>query len=109
MFAALVMAPPALSVTPNWLLEDVTFAPLLNTMLLAAFNVRPALPPPVLAIAEATVIFPAWAFVPPVPVVTVTLVPALSAVWMLPVVTIALSLVDVKSGPPVTLVLLPAV
>ncbi len=78
-------------------------------MLLIAVSVSAALPPAFLAIAFATVILPGWVFAPALPVVTVTLVPALSAARMLPVVTIALSLVVVKFGPAVTLVLAPAV
>ena len=78
-------------------------------MLFEAFKVNVALPPAVLAIAFATVMSPACEFVPALAVVTLTLVPAFSAVCMLAVVTIALSLVLVKLGLAVTLVLTPAV
>ena len=51
---------------------------------------------------------PACVLAPPAPVVTTTLVPAFSAVWMLAVVTMAASFVLVKFGAAVTLVSAPA-
>ena len=62
----------------------------------------------VLARAFATMMLPAWPFVPKLAVVTVTEVPPFRAAWMLPVVTIALSLVELKLGLAVTLASGPA-
>src|SRR5688572_23541267 len=70
-------------------------------MLLWATSVSDASPPAVLVIASFTVMLPAWLFAPAVPVVTVTLVPALSAVVMLPVVRMPLLAVVVQFGLPV--------
>jgi hypothetical protein len=78
-------------------------------MSLEALSVSVALPPAVLPMALATVMSPAWLLVPALVVVTVTLVPAFSAVTMLPVVTIALSFVVVKFGLAVMFVSTPAV
>ena len=54
-----VIAPPALTVRPSAPTVEVTLAPVLNTMLFVALNVSDALPPADLAMALATVIFPA--------------------------------------------------
>ena len=73
-------------------------------MLLWALSVSVALVPAILLISLATVMSPAWALVPPVPVLMVTLVPAFNAAWIVPVVIIEPSLVLVKSDVPLTLV-----
>ena len=74
---------------------------LLRLMLLCAVRVRVASAPLVLLIAPLTLMSPACT--PPELVVTLTLVPAFSAVSMLAVLTMALSAVEAKLGLPVTL------
>ena len=78
--------------------------PALTLMLLCADSVSVALPPAVLLMASATVMFPAS--VPPALVVMVTLVPALRAASIVATVTMAASPVVemVPGGVPVTLV-----
>ena len=108
-FRSVLIAPAAVRVKPSAPTVEVTFAPVLNVMLFDALRVSVAAAPAVLAIAFATVISPAWRLLPLVVVVTFTLVPAFSAVFILPVVTIALSLVLLKFGLAETLVSDPAV
>ena len=106
-FCRLLIAPGEFSVRPRAPTVDVTLAPALKVMSLDAFNVSVVAAPAVLAMALATVMLPNWPLVPALALVTVTEVPAFSAVWMLAVVTIALSLLDTKLGLALTLVSLP--
>ena len=80
----------------------------LTLMLRNAFSVNAASPPAVLLMGSATVMSPGSVLAPAAAVEMATLVPALSAVWMVPVVMIDPSFVLLKFGLPVTLVSLPA-
>ena len=109
MFAALLMLPPALSVTPSCPTVELTFEPALNTMLFEGVERKRGVAACGLGdgrrnrdVAGLTHWYRQH------PVVTATLVPAFSAFWMLAVVTIALSADENKFETPTTLVSLPA-
>ncbi len=83
MVPKLTVPPPVASeLALNTMFSSPTVEPMpaLRLMLLWAFSVSVAPVPAVLAMASATVMLPAWALVPPVPVLIMTLVPAFSAV-----------------------------
>ena len=104
---ALLLSASAFNTTFNLLLVDVIFA--FTNILLSASRVNVASAPVVFDIALLTVISPACEFVPDDVVFIKTLVPAFNAVSILPVVTMALSLVVVKFGVLFTFVSLPDV